>query len=344
MNKLLSRTEFREGVFARDSGKCVICGAAGQDAHHILERRLFPDGGYYLDNGATLCGQHHVEAEQTTLSTERIREKAGIINVILPPHFYSDVRYDKWGNTFIKNDTLRTTGELYWDESVQKILNSVPQAVPFSHYVKYPRTWHLPWSGCVGKDDRVLKDLPFFRGEIIVTAKLDGENTSMYNDHVHARSVDGNSHWTQSWVRNLHSKIRHNIPYGWRICGENLFARHSISYDNLESYFYIFSIWNDKNECLSWDETVEYSQLFEIPTVPVIYRGQFSGNINEFHKEIWEGKYDERQNEGYVVRNAGKFAYYTFAKNCGKYVRKNHVTSSSHWKFEKIEKNKLAAE
>jgi 5-methylcytosine-specific restriction endonuclease McrA len=46
---LLTRDEFRVGVFARDGKTCVACGKPGQDAHHIIERRLWPDGGYYLD-------------------------------------------------------------------------------------------------------------------------------------------------------------------------------------------------------------------------------------------------------------------------------------------------------
>lgn len=76
-NILLSRDVFRESTFERDKHKCVICGAKAQDAHHIIERRLWDDGGYYIDNGASLCGEHHIMAEQTTLSVEEIREKAG---------------------------------------------------------------------------------------------------------------------------------------------------------------------------------------------------------------------------------------------------------------------------
>ena len=50
---LLTRDQFREIVFERDAKRCVICHCPGQDAHHIIERRLFPDEGYYLENGAT---------------------------------------------------------------------------------------------------------------------------------------------------------------------------------------------------------------------------------------------------------------------------------------------------
>lgn len=70
--QLLNRDEFRNGVFARDGHRCVICGEPAQDAHHIVERRLFSDGGYYLDNGASLCGKHHIMAEETTLGCDDI--------------------------------------------------------------------------------------------------------------------------------------------------------------------------------------------------------------------------------------------------------------------------------
>ena len=119
--ELRTRDEFREGVFARDKYRCVICGAEGKDAHHIMERRLFDDGGYYLDNGATLCEKHHLEAEQTAVSCEEIRAAAGIATVVLPDHLYPDERWDKWGNMILK-DGRRIRGELFNDESVQKIL------------------------------------------------------------------------------------------------------------------------------------------------------------------------------------------------------------------------------
>ena len=87
----------------------------------------------------------------------------------------------------------------------------------YTYYVKYPRTYHCPWSGYMSKDDRVQENLSLFNKNLVITEKLDGENTTMYNDYIHARSIDGNSHWTQSWVKQLHSQIGYNIPEGWRI-------------------------------------------------------------------------------------------------------------------------------
>ncbi|MEI6950460.1 HNH endonuclease [Paraflavisolibacter sp. H34] len=94
---LLTRDQFREAVFQRDHHKCVICGEPGVDAHHILDRKLFADGGYYLDNGATLCSRHHWDAEKCILTVEQIRLAAGIMTIILPPYLLPETIYDKWG-------------------------------------------------------------------------------------------------------------------------------------------------------------------------------------------------------------------------------------------------------
>src|SRR5271170_6065020 len=99
---LLTRDEFRNAVFKRDGHKCIICAAPAKDAHHIIERRLWVDSGYYLDNGASLCEEHHLAAEMTTLSCEDIRIKAGITKTIVPPHLYDDTQIDKWGNPILE--------------------------------------------------------------------------------------------------------------------------------------------------------------------------------------------------------------------------------------------------
>lgn len=207
--------------------------------------------------------------------------------------------------------------------------------------IKYPRTFHLPWTGCMTTDDKLLDTLDFFQKELVASIKMDGENTTMYRDHIHARSIDGNPHWTQSWVRQKHAEIQNDIPKNWRICGENVYAQHSIKYDNLESYFYIFSIWDENNICLSWDETEEWSNLLDIPLVPVIFKGHWNVQPQKIHESIWSGKYNEDQNEGYVIRNSGRIPYAEFNRNVGKYVRPNHVTTDEHWKSGKIEKNTL---
>lgn len=331
MNILLTRDDFREAVFKRDSFKCVFCNKTENlDAHHIIERRLFSDGGYYIDNGVTLCQEHHLKAESTELSCSEIREKLGITHAIIPEDFYSDCEYDKWGNIYIGK--LRTKGPLFFDENVQKILKG-----DFTDYVKYPRTYHLPWSESKTDDDRTLINTAHFKDcEVVVTEKLDGENSSCYKDYFHARSLDGNSHWTQNWLKNFHAAFKFDIPYGWRICGENVFAKHSIKYDKLSSFFFCFSIWNERNICLSWDDTLDWCKLFGIEHVPVLYEGIFNEDV------IKNITLDKNKQEGYVVRKRKSFNYGEFSKSVAKFVRKNHVQDTVHnWKCSKIEPNEL---
>jgi hypothetical protein len=335
--KLLDRDTFRNSVFERDKDKCVVCGADGKDAHHILERRLFSNGGYYLENGATLCGECHIKAETTELSCDLIRERAGISKVCLPEDLYRDNTYDKWGN-IILDDGSRTIGPLFYDESVQKILKLGPNFNRFIKRVKYPRTYHLPWSEGRTQDDKTLSNCDHFVGKrVIITEKMDGEAASLYSDYYHARSIDGRNHWSRSWIKAFHASIAHNIPAGWRVCGENLYAKHSIGYDNLESYFLAFSIWNDKNICLNWDESLEYFELLGLKHPRVLYDGDWN---EDFVKSLYPFL-DRSKIEGYVVRIADSFPYLDFSKSVAKFVRREHVGTSNHWMFTASETNLL---
>lgn len=121
--KLLTREKFKEEVFARSKGKCVFCDAIAVDAHHILDRKLFPDGGYYLSNGAAVCEDHHLECEYTVISVEEVREKAGITEYVLPPGFFQKVTYDKWGN-LVNLDGTRCAGPIFEDTGCQKALKA----------------------------------------------------------------------------------------------------------------------------------------------------------------------------------------------------------------------------
>ncbi len=94
---LLTREAFADVTFARSKGKCVFCDREAVDAHHIMDRKLFPDGGYYSENGAAVCAQHHLDCEQRCISVEAVRKAAGVMTRVLPPGFDPAWRYDKWG-------------------------------------------------------------------------------------------------------------------------------------------------------------------------------------------------------------------------------------------------------
>ena len=325
MGKLLTRDQFRNNCLNRDNNKCVICGETRNIVvHHILERKLFLDEGYYLDNGASLCIDCHLKAEMTILSVEEIRKACGITKKVLPEHFYADQIYDKWGNPVLENGK-RLRGELFDDSSVQKIL-SIGNVLPlFTKYIKYPRTYHLPWSPGITNDDRVIKNVKYFENkEVIVTVKMDSENTSLYNDYIHARSLSDKKHWSKDYIKNFHSKIAYEIPDDFRLVVENLYAKHSIQYNDLEDYIYGISVWNNL-ECLSWDDSCIIFKMFNIPTMPIIYRGLWD------EKKIRNHVINSETEGGYVVRLAKSFHYKDFRKSVAKYVRANHVQENDHW-------------
>jgi hypothetical protein len=339
MTKLLTRDEFRSKVFERDLYTCVWCGKDAVDAHHIIDRSLFDDGGYYLENGASLCEHCHLDAEYTLISPKFLWQKIGV-KPFLPEHFDPDLEYTKWGD-IINPDGTRIKGELFYAEQVQKILSVCNLLGVYLPYVKYPRTYHLPWSENLKNDDRGLENCNHFVGkEVVVSEKLDGENTTGYWDgKIHARSIDSDNHPSRNLVKGFLTPKIYQLPKDWRVCGENMYAKHSIFYQHLKSYFYVFSVWNELNHCLSWDDMVETCQILNLEVVPVIYRGIWDEEKIRSLKREYNDNGD--QVEGYVVRLAEGFPYRAFRKSVAKFVRKNHVQTSKFWRSEAIVPNEL---
>jgi hypothetical protein len=191
--------------------------------------------------------------------------------------------------------------------------------------VKYPKTHYLPWSESVGGGDRIISTLNQFEGKrVIVTEKMDGENTTMYHSKIHARSLDSINHPSRNWVKNFWSTIQYRIPYDIRICGENCFAKHSIHYTNLSSYFLGFNAWRE-DICLSWDETLDLFNQLSIMPVRVLYDDIYE---EESIKNI---PINERKMEGYVMRLADQFSMQEFTSAVGKCVRRDHIQTDDHW-------------
>lgn len=203
--------------------------------------------------------------------------------------------------------------------------------------VKYPRTYHLPYSPTVSDDDKRLSSDTHFHNfeKVVVTIKMDGENCTVYNDgSIHARSLDGHGYPWQDKVMGLIQNWCYMIPEGYRVCGENLQAEHSIHYtfDNINKVFQCFSIYNENNECKSWKSTIEFCNNLGIEHVPVIYEGPYDKDkILEAFNDYCKAQGDQEV-EGFVVRNAEQFHYDDFKNNVAKYVRANHVKTDSHWR------------
>ena len=213
---------------------------------------------------------------------------------------------------------------------------------------KYPRTFHLPYSQCLSKDDKFMTESQYSSlsslSDVVVTEKKDGENRSMFSSMTYARSMNSDINMNdffrqaRSYVLSLYGKIKHEIPENIGIHGEDLYVKHSIHYTHLEDYFQVFMM-SEGERMLSWDDTVEYCQMLGLTPVPVLYRGIYNASIIRelYHEYNEEG--DEI--EGFVVRNAQSFLLEEFQSHVGKFVRKNHVQTDEHWTQQPLVINQL---
>lgn len=119
LGSLLTREEFKRQVFGRTSGKCCVpgCECAAVDAHHIMDRKLWSDGGYYLTNGAALCSKHHLDAEQSRITPAECLNFMGIeIDWVDVPdklrEQYSDIEdFDSFYRTLMKDGLIDKWGK-----------------------------------------------------------------------------------------------------------------------------------------------------------------------------------------------------------------------------------------
>ena len=85
------RADFRENVFKRDGHKCIFCNITeGLDAHHIVDRHEMPNDGYTIWNGASLCSEHHIMAEEFHINAGKSWE----------PGFHPDDLYKIIGSSY----------------------------------------------------------------------------------------------------------------------------------------------------------------------------------------------------------------------------------------------------
>jgi hypothetical protein len=97
----------------------------------------------------------------------------------------------------------------------------------------------------------------------------------------------------------------------------------------------LFSVWDDTNRCLSWEETVAWAELLDLALPPVLYAGPWDERLlRGLHETL-----DLERQEGFVVRTAAGFAYEDFGDHVAKWVRKGHVTTPEHWMSQPVVPN-----
>lgn len=200
--------------------------------------------------------------------------------------------------------------------------------------------YHLPGSPGRGDDDKVMASLDTLCAvpEVVATEKMDGENTTIHAGGCHARSLDTGAHPARDWVRGFAASISPQLAPGERIVGECLYARHSVAYDALPSWFLGFA-WIQDEAIASWDDTLSRFAALGITPVPTLARGAFA---NDLLARLIDGLDTQRQ-EGFVIRDARAFPEAEMLHRMGKYVRAGHVAADArHWSRGPIMRNGLA--
>jgi hypothetical protein len=213
---------------------------------------------------------------------------------------------------------------------------------------KYPRTLHLPWSPGASSNDKVMKDVnALLNCGLVITEKLDGSNMAWTKRQLFARSHAGApKHPSFDRAKADHAQLGYRLPSGYTFFGEWCYAVHSIKYDALPSYFFVFGIRDDIHWWwMSWDDVVVMCKRCGLATVPVFKEIRVSAEF-ELKREIEDlvplRSFYGPQKEGIVVRRAGGFEDSVFSLTVGKWVRKNHVQTDDHWAHQRITVQRLA--
>lgn len=202
---------------------------------------------------------------------------------------------------------------------------------------KYGRTYHLPISPGATNDDKVMAAVDgLMVDDLVVTEKMDGENTTIHSAGTYARSPDSRYHPSRDWLKAFAAGVSPQLAEGERIVGENVYARHAIAYGTLPSYFLGFA-WIVGDEVQTWDGTA--ARFAELGIVPVrtLYRGPFRSDLFETIAD----SLDHSTQEGFVARVAGAFTEAEMPMRMGKYVRAGHVQSEKHWMNAPLIPNRL---
>lgn len=364
-----NREDFRKKVFDRDNNTCKIpwCDKKADDAHHIVERDIWENGGYIPNNGVSVCNEHHQDAEDDYIPPQAFWMWLSIDNPELPESVES-INIDKWGNN------LETPP---WEDLRDRIkYQSTRHILPLYWYEKNSTVEERMENDDTGLDSiEQFLDIP-----LVITHKMDGSNTMLvsdkdnpvrarngsrpgkYMDVLHGKQGEGGIYWEQ--------KVHQKLPDRLQVFGEFMYPKHSIHYgcdcetecndigpnlsdltgiSDKRSYFQIFGVYDKKyNIWLSWPETEKVADELGLPTTPVIYCENDNDNAtftnkNEAINKLLEYAHQVTRNggEGIVVRSKYPFHYSQFNIRLGKYVRPNHVNTDEHWKNKELTVNNI---
>lgn len=203
---------------------------------------------------------------------------------------------------------------------------------------RYPRTFHWPSSPGVQSDDKIHRNIDALIGvPVSITEKMDGSNVTLCDGEVYARSTAVPSqHAWHGMVRKHHAWKTRSLGPDYKICGEDMYAIHSIIYDGFRESetFRVFNIMH-KDVWLSFDDRAKVCQALDLKMAPV----WITNAVFEKEKDLTKWLTNNMKlgsklgpvTEGFVVQAMDAFHKDDFSTNVAKYVRAGHVQTDQHW-------------
>jgi ATP-dependent RNA circularization protein (DNA/RNA ligase family) len=213
----------------------------------------------------------------------------------------------------------------------------------------YEKTYRIavPQVGRIGKlyltEEQVEKLL---EGVVDVEEKLDGTNCGIariqkgFELQKRRAQIGTAEHEVYGFFRNWAWSNYSNliqIPVGFVVYVEVMFAVHSIFYDSLDDYIKVFDVW-DGQRYLNREERTTFTQGLGLSQVPLVIRGHFK--LDELYGLIPSLSAYGPIAEGIVVKRypPGQFLR-------GKVVRPEFIKmiedSGEHWSKQPLRKNLL---
>ena len=170
--------------------------------------------------------------------------------------------------------------------------------------------------------------------EIVVTEKLDGDNTLIFQGEVYDRSGARAGPWA-GLVKKHHAwKL---AGTGLSLYGENLHPVHAIEYAPMApgETFRAFALRRLDGTFESFQALEDLCSSLDIPTVPVLFRGRrnSAAELDQLiHRAHTEPSLLGGEREGVVVRVSGEIRTPDFPRMACKSVRLGHVQAEEHWR------------
>lgn len=212
----------------------------------------------------------------------------------------------------------------------------------------FPVISHLPWSPGITESELATSKTEiasFLVGQnVVITEKMDGENITMYNDAMHSSGPHAEMREeSYDWIQQYLNDNGWKVPIRIRVCGEHMYARHNISYDNLESFFLVHSVWHDK-VCFGWDETKRVAGDMGMVMVPTLWEGKIE---NYKHLIDLTEEFITDDMEGLVVRLTRPLTHSFKSRKrpimgMYKYIRAAELPDREHWTTGPLFPNNLA--